>query len=112
MAICWYCYWGWPAQVTEIYRRGIHYAGFDAMHYGPGHIVWEDENFDDESIQWCLAQENRYELDPYDFEKVQDSLRELLAVPVHIRCCCPADYDGEHPENYPPDPALNYLSKP
>lgn len=33
---------------------------------------------------------------------VRESLVKLLAVPENIRCCEPDDYDGEHPENFPP----------
>lgn len=100
---CWYCYWGWAEPVVEIYNRWAEKIGSNALYFGPGHCVWADENFETEMIQACID-------DPYpgedfsaeDFAGAINALKELLAVPEHIRCCEPADYDGEHPENFPP----------
>lgn len=106
--ICWYCHWGWPKQVFDIYRDGIQEAGEPAMHFGPGHIVWEDENFESENIQWCIDNAGTYRGDLTDEEvaSVVKSLARLLDVPEHIRCCEPSDYDGANPEDYPPPPEL------
>lgn len=100
--ICWYCYWGWPQEVVEIYNRWLDKIGESAMEYGPGHIVWSDENFEDESIQSCIDDKYVYDLSKEERDGAIESLRELLKVPSDIRNCEPPDYDGEHPENYPP----------
>lgn len=52
MMYCWYCHWGWPKPVADIYDSAmetIEKFGGDAqgaMHFGPAHCTWEDENFD------------------------------------------------------------------
>lgn len=109
--ICWYCYWGWPAQVVEIYKRGIGAAGESAMHFGHGHLVWEDENFETEDIEWCIehAPEHSSGLSDSEVEAVTRSLQELLALPENIRCCEPSGYDGKNPEQYPPPSGLVML---
>lgn len=103
MAICWHCHWGWSPEVKAIYQRGIDAAGYLSMHYGPAHIVWEDENFETSHIQWCIdhASEYRNNLTDEQFKAVVDSLKELLTVPEPLRLE-PEDYDDEHPENFPP----------
>ena len=102
--ICWFCYWGWHPEVKAIYdeallREGENIQG--AMHYGPAHIVWEDENFD--KAQWCLDNFDKYPGDnsAADLEVVRWSLEELVKIPMKYKIE-PADYDGRHPENYPP----------
>ena len=67
-SICWWCHWGWPKAVAEIYRRaqkdidalldgwpkaendwtypGWPSCGETALEFGPGHVVWSDENWD------------------------------------------------------------------
>ena len=80
------------------------------LHFGPGHVVWEDENFDTRAIEACIRDAGRpdqYDLSDADFAIAIRSLKELLAVPETIRDCCPKDYEGEHPENFPPPPALH-----
>ena len=108
--VCWYCYWGWPRPVWEIYRKYEELAGESAMKYGPAHVVWEDENFEDEHIANCLEDarngigwhQGDAEESPEDKAAVIRSLEELLAVPLCIRMCVPTDYDDENPENFPP----------
>jgi hypothetical protein len=132
MAICWYCHWGWPAVVREIHDRyaAMCIHGADGLHYGPSHVVWDDENFTDHTIIGCIegAAEHHQEFIGTDtdfgalagrgeseefWNPVQDflmavmSLLELLQVPEAIRCCEPEDYDLERPENYPPPPNLD-----
>ena len=79
--------------------------GYDSpLHFGASHIVWEDENFEDDSIKFCLDNFEKYKGD-YSNEElvvVRWSLEELLKIPFNIRCPEPEDYDGEHPELYPP----------
>jgi len=105
MGICWYCYWGWPKSVAEIYKQAIDKLGGDSdpLHYGPAHIVWDDENFD--SAEWCLEHFAEYKGDwtDSDLDIVRWSLVELAKLPMNIREIVPGDYDDEHPENYPPD---------
>jgi hypothetical protein len=111
--ICWYCFWGWPKQVADIYCEAL--AALDGcdslLLYGPGHIVWSDENWD--SAQWCLDHFEEYwgSHDPTPEEKriVRESLEKLLLVPEEIRMCEPDDYDGEHPENFPPPAGIEMV---
>ena len=123
MGICWYCYWGWAKPVAEIY---VKYSALVSdpcaiLDYGPErHIVWADENFETEHIDWCIANAEKWRkhewdagwppdmqsegllLADADFLLAVESLKELLGVPEHIRCCAPADYDDLRPENFPP----------
>lgn len=117
MGACWHCYWGWPKQVMDIYRKYCEPAYCDAMHFGPAHIVWEDENFEDYNIESCLEQCKRLDYWTHergftegDVEHVRESLVELMQVPEEIRCE-PEDYDDEHPENFPPAPGLVMVRK-
>jgi hypothetical protein len=108
--MCWYCHWGWAKAVRDIYDEFIQKIneadgnGYSAMRYGRGHIVWEYENFDDEAIKGCLARKvaDCGDMTQVEFDLVGQSLEKLLAVPFRVRCCEPAGYDGERPENYPP----------
>jgi hypothetical protein len=112
MGTCWYCHWGWPKLVMEVYKASeaklIEIDSYDrVLKFGPSHIVWEDENFDDGSIQFCLEflvkERDKLYKDYSDAELAicQESLEDLLKVPESVRCCIPNDYDDEHPENYP-----------
>lgn len=108
--MCWYCHWGWSRPVADIYRKYVAIVGESAMQYGPAHIVWADENFEDYNIQWCLdaARRGKYwhegESEETSEQKaaVIASLEELLEIPECVRCPEPEDYDDEHPEDYPP----------
>lgn len=104
MGICWYCHWGWAKPVAEIYEEALRRLdGYDSpLHFGPAHIVWEDENFD--SAEWCLENFEKYKGDyaPEELEIVRWSLEELAKLPMSVREIIPDDYDDEHPELYPP----------
>jgi hypothetical protein len=104
MAICWFCHWGWPKPVAEIYRRALKDLGgvWEPLHFGPSHIVWEDENFD--CAQSCLDRFKEHDSSFTDAQLaiVRRSLEELAALPQSEWDVEPADYDGQHPENYPP----------
>lgn len=112
MSICWYCYWGWNQKVLDIYNQYEKLVGESSMDYGPGHIVWADENFLEENIEYCikycdelLADEKQREerdISRTDVLLVRDSLIALLKIPEDERCCEPEDYDGNSPENFPP----------
>lgn len=121
--ICWWCYWGWPVEVADIYRRAVHdidaamqvseandwrgwegepISGEHALKWGPAHVVWEDENWD--CAASCLADCDSplfADWHPGALEIVRRSLRELAALPDDIKET-PDDYDGEHPERFPP----------
>lgn len=123
--ICWFCHWGWPKQIRDIYDRAKQdiedaldsafadsgYAlrpdepmsGESALEYGPAHVVWADENWD--SAEWCLGEcddDSWRGWHQPSLEIVRRSLRELMALPSEVIDCVPKDYDGEHPENFPP----------
>ena len=103
--ICWYCFWGWSKEVVDIYEKYIYVAGEFAMHYGAAHIVWDDENFEREHVQWSLDHFDEYKREDCteeENEAVRQSLIELLELPDSLLAPEPEDYDGEHPENYPP----------
>jgi hypothetical protein len=105
MGICWSCYWGWPKAIADIYDKACKDLGDDdghVLHYGPGHVVWEDENW--HSAEWCLENFDKYSEDLNESEKtiVRRSLQELAAIPLEERDLEPEDYDDEHPELYPP----------
>jgi hypothetical protein len=107
MGVCWYCHWGWAKKVTEIYEKAVMTDdnAYMALHFGPSHIVWEDENFDDYSIRFCLKQiedKNYKDIEESIIQVVQESLQALLKIPEKERCIEPVDYDDENPENYPP----------
>ena len=101
--ICYWCYWGWPKLISDIFNEAVAKldGNDDSLIYGPAHIVWDDENFD--SAQMCLDHFNEYAEDLTDYEKsvVRDSLEKLLVVPDEFKEE-PEDYDGLHPEWFPP----------
>ena len=106
MNICWYSYWGWAKPVADIYREASRrLGGFDyPLHFSPSHAVWEDDNFDDCTIECCLKHFDKYK-GGYTDEQLavaRWSLAELLRIPEDARDIVPKDYDGEHPELYPP----------
>lgn len=103
--ICWYCHWGWPKKVADIYLEAVKRldGNSDCLHYGPSHIVWEDENF--HSAQDCL--DNFDELlnglgySDHQIEVIKWSLVELSKLsPVDYEY--PEGYDDENPYLYPP----------
>lgn len=110
--MCWYCYWGWPKQVRQIYDNLVSEVGEDAANYGYAHIVWADENFEEDHVRYCIARcrEARHSDPHYEAaEATLYSLEQLLALPKHVREPMPdsKDYDADaHPENYPPPDGL------
>lgn len=111
MGTCWYCHWGWSKPVAEIYLEALKKLHGDMMplHYGPAHIVWEDENFD--SAEWCIKNFDKYgtNLNLYEKQVVKESLEKLAALPLDIRCVEPNDYDEEHPELFPPPDGIEMV---
>jgi len=104
MGYCWWCYWGWPKPIADIYRdaRKELRGNLFPLHYGPAHIVWDDENWD--SAQWCLDhfEENVGDLTAEARAVVRRSLLRLLLVPDEYK----GEPDGyginSHPEDFPP----------
>jgi hypothetical protein len=108
--ICWYCYWGWARPVKEIYERAVEELGDSVVDYGPGHIVFADENFENHNIEFCLnecdANRDSYRdrMSDAEIDRLRAYLVELRQVPEEVRCCAPEEYwkDADHPERYPP----------
>lgn len=50
-----------PNSVQQIYDRCVADIGYDAAHYGPGHIVWDDGNLETEHIQFCIDQDPEHD---------------------------------------------------
>ena len=101
------------ADIYDRAERDLIIIGSSAMalHYGPGHVVWEDENFD--SAEWCLENFEKYKGDKSEdeLEIVKRSLEELAAIPLDFRCVEPEDYDEEHPENFPPEDGIEMIRR-
>lgn len=106
---CYWCYWGWPKQIADIYDRAVadlEAIGGDSgdMDYGPAHVVWEDENWHcaDECIPDCDNPPPRLShMRPDVLAIVKRSLVELSALPESMKTE-PEGYDGDNPENFPP----------
>lgn len=114
MGICYYCYWGWPKPIADIFNKAVEMLGGneDPLMFGPAHVVWSDENFN--SASWCLEnfEENRseYYCDA-SHEVVRWSLEELAKLPMDLKTEPDGYYeDDEHPERYPP--ATEFVSVP
>jgi hypothetical protein len=106
MSQCWSCYWGWPEPVARIYLEAVAALDGDTapLDYGPGHVVWSDENFDlaEACLQECDTAAALGDDSPEQMAIVRQSLQALAALPRETWDVCPAAYDGEHPEQYPP----------
>jgi hypothetical protein len=107
MSICWFCHWGWPKPIYDIYKEALDaLGGVDwCLVAGPSHVVWSDENFDlaqsclddfDEDARRYLPDATKEELNI-----VRKSLEKLLAVDDKYKDW-PEEYDGESPQNFPP----------
>lgn len=103
MGVCWWCHWGWPKPIQDIYAAALLKleGNSSPLRYGPAHIVWEDENWD--SAQWCLDHfdEFRGKHSEEDLAVVRWSLEELLKVDKKFTLV-PEGYAGENPQDYPP----------
>lgn len=129
MEECWYCHWGWAAEVWQIYARakadidalGADVGGERAMHFGPAHVVWEDENWD--STAFCIGECDEWlagrlpnhayagQFTPEVLAIIRRSLVELAALPEAVREPCPAGYDGERPERFPPPAGMTMVKR-
>ena len=80
---CPYCKFGLTPAVKALYERFSFDPDDMNYSYGPGHVVFADENYDDESIRFCLnaARESDHEY----AEEAEKILAELLAIPESER---------------------------
>lgn len=110
--MCYWCYWGWPKPIRDIYDDCEQRAGESAMLYGPGHVVWADENWGsawsclDYFDQWVRLWNYDRGKDRFTAEQlavVRESLERLVAVPEEFKRE-PEGYDdeNENPADYPP----------
>ncbi len=105
MSICWFCHWGWPKPIADIYQAALGKleGNYLPLKYGPAHVVWADENFD--SAQWCLDNFEEYKGDhsEEDLAVVRESLEQLLAVDDEYKQELDGyEHDEENPEAFPP----------
>ena len=102
--MCYWCCWGWPKPIREIYEVAVKKCGGyeGALVYGPAHVVWGDENWD--SATYCLDAFNtrREDHSEADLAVVRWSLEQLLLVPDEFKTE-PAGYlEGMDPKDFPP----------
>lgn len=93
----------WGVKTKAVYRVSLEAVGGDAdvLDYGPAHVVWADDNFEDESIQFCLGEcETRRQewLDKFGEAKL-DAVRTSLELLLKI----PEDERGDDPQDYGDD---------
>ena len=109
MRTCYWCYWGWPHAIRVIYETHsdqlLALVGHaEVLHHGPGHCVWEDENFNlaahlVEVFDSDVDEDCRFTTE--ELVICRQSLIELAAVDPTLRTP-PMEYDGEHPDRFPP----------
>jgi hypothetical protein len=102
---CYWCWWGWPKPILDIYNDCL--AKLDGnkgpLHFGPAHLVWEDENWD--LVQFCLDHfdEFSFDLTEHELAVVRESLARLLAVPDEYKSPPDGfDEDKNSPGDFPP----------
>lgn len=109
MATCYWCYWGWPKPIKDIYDKALIKLDGDTtpLDFGPAHTIWSNENWDSETVQWCLDEDTYKEAwdDLTDIESavVRESLELLLALSDDYKSE-PEGYDDddENPQKFPP----------
>lgn len=112
MGLCYYCHWGWPKPIADIYDKYLEIAGQSAMHFGPAHVVWEDENFERHLIEWCLVEADTYrayDCTDEEHEAVKQSLRELLTLPDAIFVVPEGGWDD--PDKHPPHDGIERVRR-
>jgi len=118
--ICWYCHWGWPKVIHDIYAQALEKLDGNSspLHFGPSHVVWEDENF--HFAEWCLEKFEDYKHDYSEEELsvVKWSLEELSKVPMEIRTvaeeyenAASEDWLRVRPEDYPPPEGMEMVRR-
>ncbi len=104
MSNCWYCHWGWPIHIIEIFDEAKRRLGGDSYLLSvAAHIVWDEENFN--LAKRCLEQLDKYQNDLSEEELavIRWSLEELDKLPDEIKVE-PDEYweDDDNPDKYPP----------
>jgi hypothetical protein len=110
---CYWCYWGWPKPIRDIYDDCVEKLGGDylALEYGPAHVVWGDENW--EAAQRCLDHLDEYAAfqeqlgngcSKRRLEVARESLIRLLEVPSEMRTTPAAFLEDKsnNPADHPP----------
>jgi hypothetical protein len=103
MGVCYWCYWGWPKPIRDIYDDCVNQLGSDSsLMYGPSHIVWADENWD--CAQWCLDHfdEHKGRCTDEALAVVRESLERLLKVPDEFKSEPGGFKDEDDPADFPP----------
>lgn len=111
--MCWYCEWGLPKPVADIYTEALEKLGGykHPLHYAAAHTVWDDYNFSDKSIQWCIDNFNKYRGDYTDSELrvVMWSLLKLLQIPENERDIASFNNEGEELIDAPPPDGIKMV---
>jgi hypothetical protein len=104
--MCYYCYWGVPEAVAQIYET--YDNGDGAIEYTCAHVVFGDWNLDDTTIKSCIESAKK-EPDFYDNDKNlwhSDSIaamEELLLIPEEERDIAEDGWNDEaYEKNIPP----------
>ena len=110
--MCWYCHWGWPKPVADIYLEAVDrlYGNEWPLHWSASHIVWEDCNFN--SAQWCLDHFDEYRGDYSDSELrvVRWSLMKLARLPVEsYEIYFPEGANFDDYDSYPPPEGMELV---
>lgn len=103
---CWWCTWGWPKQIAEIYLEALDKLDGHSLLllYGPAHVVWGDENWD--CAESCLdnMKIKRWvydDLSDYEWEIIKESLEKLVLVSDEYKES-PIMPNGSDPKDFPP----------
>jgi hypothetical protein len=110
----WYCR-RWPEPIRDVFLDAVReLEALDGDEYpllfGPGHIVWGDENFEEEHVRWCLSlydpegwrrsgmpgpsfREFYERYSDHDLAVVRRSLERLLELPKEVWEREPEDED-------------------
>jgi len=109
--ICWWCHWGWPKPIADIFDDCVKRLGDDEgpLISGPAHVVWGDENWD--LAESCLEDLECHEVVDMplageyvesQLSVVRESLERLATLPDEWKHA-PAGYgEKSDPVDFPP----------
>ena len=102
--MCYWCFWGWPKPIRDIYDDCAKRLGSELpLLYGPGHVVWSDENW--RSAQACLDHFDEWQggYSANDLPIIRESLERLIEVPDEYKTE-PNGFDAARhdPADFPP----------